>query len=112
MALGIRPEDVEQAAGPDGARLAVTVDIREDMGSEVYLHFAVDAPPVRAEELQELVGEEAVAAADVQTHHHGSPFIARIARDSTAREGEQAVLTVDTRLLHFFDLATGDAIGA
>jgi multiple sugar transport system ATP-binding protein len=112
VALGIRPEDVEQAAGPDGARLAITVDIREDMGSEVYLHFAVDAPPVRAEELRELVGAEAVAAADVQTHHHGSPFIARIARDSTAREGEQAVLTVDTRLLHFFDLATGDAIGA
>ena len=30
--------------GPASARITVTVDIREDMGSEVYLHFAVDAP--------------------------------------------------------------------
>src|SRR5207244_8231628 len=39
VALGIRPEDIEDAAvggggaGADGSRLRVTVDIREDMGS-------------------------------------------------------------------------------
>jgi multiple sugar transport system ATP-binding protein len=110
VALGIRPEDLEDTPGPDGYRLAVTVDIREDMGSEVYLHFAVDAPPVKAEELRELVGDEAVEAADIQTHHHGSPFIARVDRGTTAREGQQAMLTVNTRLLHFFDLESGAAI--
>ena len=110
IALGIRPEDIEDAPGPEATRLAVTVDIREDMGSEVFLHFAVDAPPVKAEELRELVGDEAVEAAEVQTHHHGSPFIAKVARGTAAREGERAELTVNTRLLHFFDLETGDAI--
>jgi multiple sugar transport system ATP-binding protein len=110
VALGIRPEDIDDAPGPDESRLAVTVDIREDMGSEVYLHFAVDAPPVKAEELRELVGDESVEAADVLTHHHGSPFIARVDRGTTAREGQQAVLTVNTRLLHFFDVETGAAI--
>jgi len=112
VALGIRPEDIEDVSGPEAARLAVTVDIREDMGSEVFLHFAVDAPPVKAEELRELIGDEAVEAADAQTHHHGSPFIAKVARGTAAREGERAELTVNTRLLHFFDLETGSGIYA
>jgi multiple sugar transport system ATP-binding protein len=112
IALGIRPEDIEDAPGPDATRLAVTVDIREDMGSEVFLHFAVDAPPVKAEELRELVGDEAVEAAEVQTHHHGSPFIAKVVRGTGAREGERAELTVNARLLHFFDLETGSGIYA
>jgi multiple sugar transport system ATP-binding protein len=110
VALGIRPEDISDAPGPDGSRLDVTVDIREDMGSEVFLHFAVDAPPVTAEELRELVGDEAVEAADAQTHHHGSPFIAKVGRGTTAREGSPASLSVNTRLLHVFDLESGAAV--
>jgi multiple sugar transport system ATP-binding protein len=110
VALGIRPEDVEDGPGPDETRIAVTVDIREDMGSEVFLHFALDAPGVKADELRELVGDEALEAAEVQTHHHGSPFIAKLGRTTTAREGEQAVLTLDTQRLHFFSLETGEAI--
>jgi multiple sugar transport system ATP-binding protein len=112
IALGIRPEDIEDAPGPEATRLAIMVDIREDMGSEVFLHFAVDAPPVKAEELRELVGDEAVEAAEIQTHHHGSPFIAKVVRGTRAREGERAELTVNARLLHFFDLETGSGIYA
>ena len=110
VALGIRPEDIGSAPANGAAAVTVTVDIREDMGSEVFLHFAVDAPPVETEELRELVGEEALEAAEAQTHHHGSPFIAKAPRGTTAREGERATLAVDTRLLHFFDLATGAAV--
>jgi multiple sugar transport system ATP-binding protein len=113
VALGIRPEDMEDAEGapiPGGARLDVVVDIKEDMGAEVYLHFAVDAPPVRAEELKEIVGEEALEAADVQTHHHGSPFVARVARGTNAREGDAISLAVVTSRLHFFDLGSGERI--
>ena len=114
VALGVRPEDIADPAGsgpiPEESRLDVTVDIKEDMGSEVYLHFAVDAPPVTAEELREIVGDEALAAADEQTHHHGSPFIARVARGTGAREGDPIQLAVDTGRLHFFDLETGDGI--
>ena len=108
IALGIRPEDM--SAGRDGAPLDVTVDIREDMGAEVFLHFAVDAPPVTTEETREVLGDEALAAADEQTHHHGSPFIARVDRGTTAREGEPIRLAVDLRRLHFFDLQTGAAV--
>ena len=113
IALGIRPEDLEDAAAasvPDDARLDVVVDIKEDMGSEVFLHFTVDAPPVRAEALKEIIGEEAIAAAAEQTHHHGSPFIARVSRGTHAQEGAEARLAVTTQLLHFFDLETVEGI--
>jgi multiple sugar transport system ATP-binding protein len=109
VALGIRPEDLG-GAGP--ATLDVTIDIREDMGHEIFLHFAVDAPPVKADELKEIVGDEALAAADEQTHHRGSPFIARVERGTPAREGETTRLAVDTTRLHFFDLDTGAGIHA
>jgi multiple sugar transport system ATP-binding protein len=112
VALGIRPEDLDDldAEPPDDRRLDVVVDIREDMGSEIYLHFAVDAAPVTAESLREVVGDEAIAAAEEQTHHHGSPFVARVQRGSSAREREKARLTVDTARLHFFDPGSGDGI--
>jgi multiple sugar transport system ATP-binding protein len=108
VALGIRPEDIR--ASGSGAPLEVTVDIKEDMGAEVYLHFAVDAPPVTADELRELVGDEALEAAQEQTHHHGSPFVARVERGTDVREGEKAQLSVDTGRLHFFDLETGESL--
>jgi multiple sugar transport system ATP-binding protein len=110
VALGIRPEDI--SGEREGAPLEVTVDIKEDMGAEVYLHFAVDAPPVTSEQLREIMGGEALEAADEQTHHHGSPCIARVERGTTAREGETTLLHVDTGRLHFFDLASGNALAA
>jgi multiple sugar transport system ATP-binding protein len=110
IVLGIRPEDIEEGTGPADARLTVTIDIREDMGAEVYLHFGIDAPPVRATTLKQIAGEEAAEASEIQTHDHGGTWIARVSRGAAAREGEQAVLTVDTKLLHFFELETGDAI--
>ncbi|HVA30555.1 MAG TPA: sn-glycerol-3-phosphate ABC transporter ATP-binding protein UgpC [Gaiellaceae bacterium] len=113
IALGIRPEDLEDPLdlGPaaEGRRLDATVDIKEDMGSEVYLHFTVHAPPVLADELQEIVGHEALEAADEQTQH-GNAFIARVVRGTQAREGEPIQLAVVTERLHFFDLETGDGI--
>jgi multiple sugar transport system ATP-binding protein len=114
VALGIRPEDIDDPVDPGAvaadSRLEVTVDIKEDMGSEVYVHFAVDAPPVTAKELKEIIGDEALAAADEQTHHHGSPFIARVTRATQAREREPVRLAVVTERLHFFDLDTGAGI--
>jgi multiple sugar transport system ATP-binding protein len=110
IALGVRPEDIRAAGG--SAPLEIIVDIKEDMGAEVYLHFAVDAPPVKSEELREIIGTEALEAAEEQTHHHGSPFIARVERGTAAREGEKAQLLVDTTRLHFFDLETGAGIYA
>ena len=110
--LGIRPEDLEDAAFAPGApsRIGATVDIREDMGSEVFVHFAIGAPPVVQEDVAAAVGEEAIEATAEQARRRGGVFVARIDRESRAGEGEPIQLAVDTRRLHFFDVESGRGI--
>ena len=113
VVLGLRPEDMEDASvGGDSAagRMSAVVDIREDMGSEVYVHFGVGAPPVRTQAVAEAIGEEALEATREQARKHGSLFVARIDRTTGAREGEPLELAVTTKRLHFFDPETGAAI--
>jgi multiple sugar transport system ATP-binding protein len=111
VALGIRPEDLEDAAlgqAPAAARVPVTVDLREDMGAEILLHFLVDAPSVATADVREAFEDEAALEQSVVS---GTPFVARVGRESRAREGERVEIAVDTRMLHFFDLETGQAVG-
>jgi multiple sugar transport system ATP-binding protein len=108
IALGIRPEDLEDAAvEPGRERLRATVDIREDMGSEVYLHFSVAAPTVTSGGVEAAFEDEALEVIEARVAATGTPFVARVERTSRAREGEAVELTVDTRRLHFFDLESG-----
>ena len=112
VALGIRPEDLEDAElseAPTESRLPVTVDLREDMGAEIFLHFSVDAPHVATEDVKEAVETESGVALEQQAES-GTPFVARVGRESRAREGDRIEVAVDTRMLHFFDLGTGAAI--
>ncbi len=116
IALGIRPEDIEDATfeadAPDEQTLTADVDIREAMGSEVYIHFSIDAAPVLSDLVREAMEEEeAVKAMEEQAERRGHAFVARVDRESRAREGEPIRLIVDTRRLHFFDTETGAAIG-
>jgi multiple sugar transport system ATP-binding protein len=112
LILGIRPEDIEDAAvatgAPDDQRVRAVVDIREDMGSEVFVHFAAGGPPVRGEDVQAAVGAEAVEIEQLQSGT--SLFVGRLDRTTSAREGEPIDLVVDTRRLHFFDPESGAAI--
>ena len=112
--VGIRPDDLEDASivtgAPDDRRFSAIVDIREDMGSEVFVHFAVDAPPVRREDVKAAVGEEAIEAKEAQTRRQGALFVARLDRETRAREDDRVELVVDTRRLHFFDTETGSGI--
>ena len=112
IALGIRPEDLEDAElseAPADTRLPVTVDLREDMGAEIFLHFSVDAPLVATKDVKEAVETDDGVALEPQAAS-GTPFIARVGRESRAREGDRMEIAVDTRMLHFFDLDTGAAI--
>jgi multiple sugar transport system ATP-binding protein len=112
--MGIRPEDMEDASLVDGPAqersISAEVDIREDMGAEVFVHFGVAAPPVRGEDIRAAVGEEAIEATEEVARQAGSLFVARVDRASPVREGGRLELAVDTRRLHFFDIATGLAI--
>jgi multiple sugar transport system ATP-binding protein len=112
--LGLRPEDLEDSVGSGGAppdrRIAAVVDIREDMGSEVFVHFGVGAPPVRGEDVKAAVGEEAVEATAEQAKKQGSLFVARLGRGTRARERDPIELLVTPGRLHFFDPETGRGI--
>jgi multiple sugar transport system ATP-binding protein len=112
--VGIRPEDLEDAdvtgEVSDDLRLSATVDIREDMGSEVFLHFSIDATPVRSEVIKEAVGADAVEVTEALAQKEGAPFIARVDRETRAREGSKVDLVVATQHLHFFDPETGAGI--
>ncbi len=115
--MGIRPEDMEDAAlatlqPSDERRLKAVIDICEDMGSEILVHFGVRAPPVRGEDVTAAVGEEAMAATEEQARRKGSLFVARLMRGTRAREREQIELLVRTERLHFFDPQTGRGIYA
>jgi multiple sugar transport system ATP-binding protein len=112
--LGIRPEDLDDASVTgrgDSGTIAAVVDIREDLGSEIFVHFGVEAPPVRGEDVEAALGEEALEATSDQVRRKGSLFTARVSRESHAREGDVLELALNASRLHFFDTESGTAIG-
>ena len=56
VVLGIRPEDLEDAALSDGdrPRLVAHVTLREALGAEVLAHFTIDARQAMTDEMREL----------------------------------------------------------
>ncbi len=116
VVVGIRPEDMEDAAilreTHEDRLMSVVCDIREDMGSEVYVHFNVRGEPVTSKEVVEAhvvadrEDEEARLAAE-RARGRGVSFVARLERLTHAREGEALAIEVDVTRLHFFDPATG-----
>ena len=121
VVLGIRPEDIEDAAvlheTNEDRQLRIFCDIREDMGSEVYAHFNLQAERVTSKEVVEAsvveeVEDEATRLAAERARGSGVPFVARLDRMTSAREQQPLVVEVDVRRLHFFDPETGLRIGA
>ena len=112
--LGVRPEHIEDAAiaagAPEDRRLAAVVDIREDLGSDLYVHFGVSGPPVLGEDVRAAVGDDAVETTEAQTKRKGNLWVARVGHTSQASEGEPIELVVDTSRLRFFDPETGAGI--
>ena len=114
--VGIRPEEMEDAAlhpdAPADRRLKTTVDLREDMGSELLIHFGIDAPPVITDDTRELAVERGEVEDPGTLDNLGGncSFVAGFDADSTAKEGDRIEVLVDTRALHFFDRETRNAI--
>ena len=113
IVLGIRPEDMEDAAlvsdAPSERRLTSTVELREALGSDVVVHFPIDASPAVTEHIMELASDidEAVAApAEAATAN----IVARLNPRTQAQPGDRIDLVVDTHRLHFFDTDTGAGI--
>jgi multiple sugar transport system ATP-binding protein len=112
--LGIRPSDFEDASLGDGdwARMAVTTGVIEELGSEIHVIFAIDAPPVQHASLTEAVaGEEGDDEAAVALAGGKSLWTARVTARSRVRPGQPIELGVDTANLQFFDPVSGLSIG-
>ncbi len=114
--MGIRPEDMEDAAlvgeTSEGRGLSIVCDIREDMGSEVYVHFNVPGEPVTSKEVVEALVTDAPEDAEARlaaerARGAGISFVARLERETQARERQPLELEVDVTRLHFFDPDTG-----
>jgi multiple sugar transport system ATP-binding protein len=112
--LGVRPEDMEDAAlspdSPTDRRFKTNVDLREDMGSEVLVHFSLDAPPVLTEDTRELAADRGQAIEDLEQLATRAAWIARFDADTRAAESDAVEVLVDTKRIHFFDQETGEAI--
>ncbi len=72
--LGIRPEDMEDASlvsdAPVDRRIRANVELREALGSDVVVHFKLDAAPAISEDVRELaldVGHDVLAKLEEAT---------------------------------------------
>jgi multiple sugar transport system ATP-binding protein len=113
--LGIRPEDLEDAAintdTPADRRVRGRVDLREALGSEIMVHFTIEAPPAVTDDVRELardVGDESTVEAKAEADH--TTVVGRFSPRTEVRPGDVIEVAVDTRSLHFFDRDTGMGI--
>ena len=114
VVIGIRPEDIEDASLVSEAtkeqQLNATVDLKESLGSEILVHFTVDAPIVLTEDTRELavdVGAEALEDLEERAKESKTSVVAQLNPRTSAKEGEQIDLFVDTSRMHFFDKDSG-----
>ncbi|MFA1547143.1 ABC transporter ATP-binding protein [Actinomadura chokoriensis] len=112
--LGVRPSDFEDAAHADAgwAPMAARSSVTEELGSEINVIFAIDAPPVEHKDTADLA-EDAEADGDmaIPLADNKALWTARVNSRSHVRPGQDVRLAVDTRRLHFFDPSSGLAIG-
>ena len=112
VVLGIRPEDLEdrKLAGETahGGMLEGKVTLREALGSEIMVHFSVEASPAFTADVKELAEDVGDAErAEAHARKDSAILVGRFGARSRVKSGEQVEVAVDTRQLHFFDVDTG-----
>jgi multiple sugar transport system ATP-binding protein len=112
VVVGIRPENLEDAALVPGAApesvLEVSVELREELGAEVNAHCTVGVPPLQVAAVA--IGDSEPDAAEIEEVPQIPAIIARLDPRTAIREGERARIHVDLDSLHFFDPDTGDSL--
>jgi multiple sugar transport system ATP-binding protein len=140
VVLGIRPEHLEDASlardAAPGSVIDVSVELREELGSEVDLHCAVGVAPLHPAGLADgEVGADGVAAGTegpaeaegpagagpAEITHMSDPaapavsalaatIVARMDPRTALHVGDQARVHVDLAAVHFFDPQTGASL--
>jgi multiple sugar transport system ATP-binding protein len=101
VVVGLRPEHLPAANGAAGPVLVGDVDLVEALGSELMVHFTVDARRVRA---------EGTASADEEAVTESGEGVARVDPGSPVKVGERARFAIKTDGMQFFDPDSGSAI--
>jgi len=121
IAVGIRPEALDEPSRRDGAdgagaRLRGRVQAVEALGAEQLVHVEIDAKPVLVEDVLEGLSDVGdagdLAEIGIDTTGSRATVIARLGASANVRPDEPVELAVDLHHLHFFDLGSGEAIGA
>ena len=117
IVLGIRPEDLQDAAlapnTPGEQRLKGKTELTEALGSEIMVHFEIAAKHAVTDDVRELaqdVGDDRTP--DVLSDPGTATLVGRFGARSRVRPGEPVEVAVDVRSLHFFDPNTGLGIYA
>ena len=102
VVVGMRPEHL-RAASPEttGPKLAGDVELVEALGSELVVHFTIDAHRVIAEGA--LDKDEAAAV-------KSGEGVARLEAKTPVKPGDRMTFSVDIEDMQFFDTQTGLAI--
>ena len=112
VAVGIRPEDVREAAGWDGARLRGRILLVESLGSEQLVHIEIAATPLERSDLIDAAAQPPGPPLGVDDLERAVTLLGRFDRHLLLAPGEAVEVAIDPRLLRFFDLETGVAIPA
>jgi multiple sugar transport system ATP-binding protein len=115
LVAGIRPEALTVADGGDAGgdpTIAARVELVEALGNESLIHFATDARLVRNRGGVWTADDPAVHASGDIAGASAAEGIARVDPRVPVEAGDRVALAVDVARLHFFDIETGDAIGA
>ena len=115
VAIGIRSEDLSEPGPrndvPENQRIRSSALLTEALGSEIVVHFAIEAPSVQTEEAKELAqdahSDDKIGTAEQVS---GTKFVASFSPRSRVKPGNPIEVGVDTSRMYFFDLETGLAI--
>ena len=102
VVVGMRPEHL-RAASPEitGPKLVGNVDLVEALGSELVVHFTIDAHRV--------IAEGAVDKDEAAAVKKGEG-VARVEAKTPVKPGDKMTFSVDIEDMQFFDTQTGLAI--
>jgi multiple sugar transport system ATP-binding protein len=111
LLVGIRPEEMEDAAlggGAAGRTLTCVAELVEPLGSDLMVHLSVAVPPPTGHgdlaELAKDAGDLPALSGDRST------VVARFNPRSSVTVGDEVVVAVATEQMHFFDPGSGIAI--
>jgi multiple sugar transport system ATP-binding protein len=102
VVLGVRPEHLPAAHdGVTGPTMVGKVDLIEALGSELVIHFTIDAARVQP---------EGATTADEDATAKAGEGVARVGPETKVKVGEQITFAVNTEGMQFFDMETDKAI--